>query len=153
MIALLFTILTGMLPGCLRYTQNRSKRSWLHIVVGDVSLVATAVATALASDDGLVTMWFAIVANALSAVGSHLVFVFWDEGREMRREKRSMADENGEAPETNRRALKVALLGVGILASSHSIGLGRVDDNDARLLSDWTSFVVIQLLAILAHIR
>jgi len=204
-VALLFTVLTGALPGCLKYTQNRSKRIWLHIVVGDVSLVATAVATALASDEGLVTMWIAICANALSAVGSHLVFVFWDDGREMRREKRSMTDENGEAPKTNRislrgillialflfwvllyrwhpgfvvyacatlfyalivvgiywkkldsgntywRALKVTLLGVSVLASSYSVGLGRVDDNDTRLALDWTSFVAIQLLAILAH--
>ena len=49
------------------------------------------------------------------------------------------------------RALKVTLLGVSVLASSHSVGLGRVDDNDTRLALDWTSFVAIQLLAILAH--
>jgi hypothetical protein len=209
-VALVSTILTGVLPGMLRWI-NQSKRNWLHIVVGDVSLVATAVATALASDDGLVTMWIAICANALSAVGSHLVFVFWDDnGREPRREKRFMPDEDSEAPKTNRilylrgillsalilfwvillfvdgshagaavyiiatllyalivqgiyfkdldptrpvwRALKVTLLGVGILASSYSVGeLGSVDDHEARVALDWTSFVVIQLLAVLAH--
>ena len=238
MVALVSTILTGVLPGILRYTQNQSKRNWLHIVVGDVSLVATAVATALASDDGLVTIWIAICANALSAVGSHLVFVFWDDnGRIPRLEpnqrpenigSRSILNENGvfevvyfypdgtpytappAAPKTNLilylrgillialilfwvillfvdgshwgaavyiiatllyalivqgiyfkdldptrpvwRALKVTLLGVGVLASSHSVGgLGSVDDHDTRLVLDWTSFVVIQLLAVLAH--
>jgi len=230
-VALVFTILTGVLPGCLKYTLKRplTKRVWLHIVVGDVSLVATAVATALASDDGQVTMWIAICANALSAVGSHLVFVFWDEeyGREPRRIVNGPVASNiinGKLetryqpifiaadppaapksislrcwwlswllllalflfwfilsfvtswhlgsyvymyatilyglivffilPEDERsvwRALKVTLLGVGILASSHSIGLGRVDDNDTRLALDWTSFVAIQLLAILEH--
>lgn len=200
-VALVSTILTGVLPGILRWI-NQSKRNWLHIVVGDVSLVATAVATALASDDGLVTMWIAICANALSAVGSHLVFVFWDDnGRELRREKGFMPDEDSEAPKTNRilylrgvllialilfwvirnslhpgylvyviamflygviacfdptrpvwRALKVTSLGVGILASSYSVGeLGSADDHEARVALDWTSFVVIQLLAVLAH--
>jgi len=225
-VALLFTILTGALPGCLKYTLKRplSKRVWLHIVVGDVSLVATAVATALASDEGLAIMWFAIVANALSAVGSHLVFVFWDEGREMRRvelESKPYTTVDGipvfnfvptdDTPVNNPpasiflsgillvalflfwivmtfvngwhagayvyivttliyggivegiyfeyfdptrplwRALKVTLLGVGVLASSHSVGLGRVNDNETRLALDWTSFVAIQLLAILEH--
>lgn len=239
-VALVFTILTGALPGCLKYTLKRplTKRVWLHIVVGDVSLVATAVATALASDDGQVTMWIAICANALSAVGSHLVFVFWDDTDRIPRLEpnprpenigsKSRLNKNNEwevvyfytdgtpytattaapksislrcwwlswllllalflfwfilsfvtswhlgsyvymyatilyglivfvgdhLPEDERsvwRALKVTLLGVGILASSHSIGLGRVDDNDTRLALDWTSFMVIQLLAVLAH--
>lgn len=244
-VALVFTILTGALPGCLKYTLKRplTKRVWLHIVVGDVSLVATAVATALASDDGQVTMWIAICANALSAVGSHLVFVFWDDTDRIPRlgiprlepnprpeniGSKSILNKNNEfevvyfypdgtpytattaapksislrcwwlswllllalflfwfilsfvtswhlgsyvymyatilyglivfvgdhLPEDERsvwRALKVTLLGVGILASSHSIGLGRVDDNDTRLALDWTSFMVIQLLAVLAH--
>ena len=235
-IALLFTILTGVLPGCLRYTLKRSKRVWLHIVVGDISLVATAVATALAFDDGQVTMWIASCANALSAVGSHLVFVFWDEGREPRIPSpelvayKTRQDTNGEwehvyrlanpdgtpfkfdeppetppaapksislrgilllalflfwfilsfvtswhlgsyvymyatilyglivfviLPEDERsvwRALKVTLLGVGILASSHSVGgLGSVDDHGGRVALDWTSFMVIQLLAVLEH--
>lgn len=242
-VALVFTILTGALPGCLKYTLKRplTKRVWLNIVVGDVSLVATAVATALASDDGQVTMWIAICANALSAVGSHLVFVFWDDGREPRIPSpelvayKTRQDTNGEwehvyrranpdgtpfkfdeppetppaapksislrcwwlswllplalflfwfilsfvtslhlgsyvymyatilyglivfyiLPEDERsvwRALKVTLLGVGILASSHSVGgLGSVDDHGGRVALDWTSFMVIQLLAILEH--
>lgn len=228
-VALVFTILTGVLPGCLKYTLKRplTKRVWLHIVVGDVSLVATAVATALASDDGQVTMWIAICANALSAVGSHLVFVFWDEeyGREPRRianvpvasnivngkletiyQPISIAADPPAAPKSISlrcwwlswllllalflfwfilsfvtswhlgsyvymyatilygliacfdptrpvwRALKVTLLGVGILASSHSVGgLGSVDDHGSRVALDWTSFMVIQLLAVLEH--
>lgn len=241
-VALVSTILTGVLPGILRWI-NQSKRNWLHIVVGDVSLVATAVATALASDDGRVTMWIAICANALSAVGSHLVFVFWDDTDRIPRldiprlepnprpeniGSKTILNKNNElevvyfypdgtpytaptaAPKTNRilylrgvllialilfwvillfvdgshwgaavyiiatliyalivqgiyfkdldptrpvwRALKVTSLGVGILASSHSVGeLGLVDDHEARVALDWTSFVVIQLLAVLAH--